>query len=150
MLYSVTIEMADQLARHLDRRVARLTRLLRGEGAAAGLSVTALQLLARLDDGGPQRVTDLAAAELVAQPTMTALVGRLEARGLVTREHTPEDRRAVLVCLTDSGRRALGAVRDARAAALTARLARLSREDRAALAAAVPALDHLLSDPPDR
>ena len=55
------------------------------------------------------------------------------------------DARAVLVELTDVGRAELAAVREARAAVLEARLARLDAAARAALTAALPALDQLLA-----
>ena len=53
--------------------------------------------------------------------------------------------RAVLVELTDAGREQLRAVRADRAAALQARLDRLDDDARAALEAALPALDQLLT-----
>ena len=77
---------------------------------------------------------------------MTALVGRLEARGLVRREGDPADRRAVRVAVTDAGAEQLAAVRAARAELLGARIARLDESDRAALAAVLPVLDSLLSE----
>jgi len=100
-------------------------------------------VLARLDAGGPQRVTELAAAERVAQPTMTGLIGRLEADGLVRKTADPADARAVQVELTAAGRDQLVAVRAERAEALQARLDLLDDDARAALAAALPALDEL-------
>ena len=51
----------------------------------------------------------------------------------------------MLVELTDAGREELAAVRAARAAALQARLDRLDDDARAALEAALPALDQLLA-----
>jgi len=65
-----------------------------------GLSLTSATVLARLNEAGPQRVTDLAALELVAQPTMTAIAGRLEARGFVERKRDAADKRVVTVALT--------------------------------------------------
>jgi DNA-binding MarR family transcriptional regulator len=55
----------------------------------------------------------------------------------------------VLVTLTLDGRRRLDRVVAARAAALERRLERLRPADRAALAAAVPALDAVMDDPID-
>ena len=81
------------------------------------------------DADGPQRVTELAAAERVAQPTMTGLIGRLEADGLVRKTADPADARAVRVELTDAGRDQLAAVRAERAEAL-AGPARSSRRRR--------------------
>ena len=101
--------------------------------------------LRRLDDRGPMRITDLAAAELVAQPTMTTLVARLAQDGLVSKTRDAADARAVLVELTDAGRNQLRAVRADRAAALQIRLDRLDDDARAALEAALPALDQLLA-----
>jgi DNA-binding MarR family transcriptional regulator len=138
------MDSGTELASELDRRVAGLSRLLRGQ-TGAGLSITALSTLRRVEAGEACRITELAAAEQVAQPSMTALVGRLEGRGLVQREPDPADRRAVRVAITDAGREQLAAVRAARAELLTARIDRLDESERAALAAALPALDSLLS-----
>ena len=94
----------------------------------------------------PHRVSELAAAQAVAQPTMTVALQRLEARGLLTRERDAADRRATNVVITDAGRETLARRRAARAAELEARLAALDEPARAALAAALPAL-HALTPP---
>ena len=133
----------NPLAAQLERRVALITQLLRAH-VPRGRSVGALLALRRLDAEGPQRVTDLAVAELVAQPTMTALVNRLEQDGLVRKSPHAHDARVVLVEITELGRRELAELRAARAAVLQSRLDRLDDDARAALAAALPALDQLL------
>ncbi len=132
------------LATQLERRVARVTQLLRAN-ARSRSGVAALLTLRRLDDQGPLRITDLAAAELVAQPTMTGIVRRLEQDGFVARTPDPLDARAARIALTDAGRAELGSVRAARAAVLQERLDRLDDDARAALAAALDPLDQLLS-----
>jgi DNA-binding MarR family transcriptional regulator len=91
------------------------------------------------------RITDLAAAERVAQPSMTGLVGRLEQEGFVRRTRDAGDARVVRVVLTDAGRDELAAVRSSRAAVLQERIDNLDENARAALAAAMPALDQLLA-----
>src|SRR3954470_21583128 len=68
-----------------------------------GQSLTSSVVLARLDDSGPARISSLAAASGVSQPSMTELVGRLEREGLVTRFSDPADGRATLVAITPSG-----------------------------------------------
>lgn len=141
MLYSWAI---DDLGSQLERRVALVTQLLRAH-VPRGRSVGALLTLRRLDADGPQRVTDLAAAELVAQPTMTALVNRLVQDGLVCKSPHATDARVVLVEITEDGRRQLADLRAARADVLQTRLDRLDDDARAALAAALPALDQLLA-----
>jgi DNA-binding MarR family transcriptional regulator len=154
MLYSIAIELtatptdSAALAQQLDRRVARLTQLLRHKAHTRN-SVGTLLTLRRLDDEGPMRVTALATAELVAQPTMTVLVRRLEQDGLVARTPDPLDARAVRVALTDAGREELATVRALRASVLQERLDRLDSDQRAALAAAIPVFDDLLSPSDD-
>src|SRR3954469_25893099 len=69
-----------------------------------GQSLTSSVVLARLDDSGPARISVLAAASGVSQPSMTELVGRLEREGLVTRFSDPEDGRVTLVKITQNGR----------------------------------------------
>jgi DNA-binding MarR family transcriptional regulator len=133
-----------ELAAELDRRMGGVTRLLRGR-SGADLSFTALSTLRRIAEGEACRITELAAAEAVAQPSMTTLVARLEARGLARREPDPDDRRAVRVAITDAGAEQLAALRAARAEILGERIARLDESDRAALAAVLPVLDSLLS-----
>jgi DNA-binding MarR family transcriptional regulator len=133
----------DQLAHDLDRRVASLSQLLRSVNRS-GRSVTALLTLRRLDVEGPSRITDLAVAEHVAQPTMTVLVRRLEEDGLVERTPDPGDARSSRIALTEDGRAELNAVRRDRAAFLARRLDQLDPAAREALAAALPAIDDLL------
>jgi DNA-binding MarR family transcriptional regulator len=132
-----------ELAEALDRRLRVLTRTLRAS-YPRGTSVTSASLLGALRQAGPQRVTDLAAREHVAQPTMTALVGRLEREGLVSRAPDPDDGRAVRVALTDTGAARVEAVIAERAAALAGRLGALLPDERETLAAALPVLDRLL------
>ena len=134
---------ADELAHELDQRLRTLARIVRHQ-VDYGLSLTSATVLARLHDGGPQRITDLAALELVAQPTMTALVGRLEARGYVERRRGDADRRVVTVALTDTGRRKLAELREARTRFLAGHMAGLSGDERTQLAAVLPLLDQII------
>jgi DNA-binding MarR family transcriptional regulator len=134
----------DVLSSQLERSLTVLNRLLRA-ATQADLSVAALLTLRRLEVGGPLRITELAWAEAVSQPTMTGLVARLEQEGLVLRSPDAEDARAVRVSLTRPGRTRLDRVRKGRAAVLRARLDSLDDDDLAALAAALPALDQLIA-----
>ena len=72
-------------------------------GARRDMSLTSLGTLSTLDRAGPQRITDLARAEGVAQPSMTVLVRALERDGLVVRRADPSDKRVVLIELTAAG-----------------------------------------------
>jgi DNA-binding MarR family transcriptional regulator len=75
----------------------------------AALSLTAALTLSRLNKQGPIRLTTLAAAEGISQPSMTQLIQRLERQGLATRINDPEDGRVALVSITNAGRALLNA-----------------------------------------
>lgn len=89
----------SRLAKHLDR--AR-----REAFAAHDLEVWEFDVLAALHRQG--RPHELSPGELIRQTlstsgTMTNRVNRLEARGLVSRQPNADDRRGVLVRLTEDG-----------------------------------------------
>jgi DNA-binding MarR family transcriptional regulator len=132
------------LALALEDRVSRLWWLV-SRDAPSVLSRSAAATLARLREGGPQRISALAAGEAVSQPTMTCLVQRLERDALVARELDPDDARAVRISITAAGRHALDARAGLRAEVLSGRCERLDADQRAVLAAALPALDALLA-----
>jgi DNA-binding MarR family transcriptional regulator len=135
-----------ELAERLTRRLRDIVLLLRQSGA--GLPVTGQQasVLGSLEHG-PLRMTALAAEHGVRLPTMTAQINRLERDGLVTRGRDASDARVVTAALTSTGRVRLREAREVRIAFLAERIAALSPDDRAALAAALPALDALFTPP---
>jgi DNA-binding MarR family transcriptional regulator len=75
----------------------------------ATLTPSQHDLLAPLADGAdaPLGLRELARAAGVSAPTATRMIDGLAARGLVTRERSPDDRRAVRIALTAEGRAAL-------------------------------------------
>jgi DNA-binding MarR family transcriptional regulator len=137
----------DSLAAALATDFERIVGLFRSLSPASGLSMTAAATLAGIERLGPQRLTLLAAREGVTQPAMTQLISRLEESGLVRREPSLDDGRVVLVAITELGRATLARRRSARAERLAGIIAQLSPDHRAALAAALPALDALASVP---
>lgn len=54
-------------------------------------------------DGRALRIRDLNKHILLTQPSISRLVDRLAARGLVRKEADPGDGRGTIVCLTDDG-----------------------------------------------
>ncbi len=102
-------EAIDLVASNLLGRANRLIRLLMRSGAHE-LSRTEAGVLATLTDG-PRRITELAATEALAQPTVTQLVDKLEGRGLVNRGRSGDDGRVVLVEITALGGEQLEALR---------------------------------------
>ena len=133
------------LAAGIAAGVERLLGLVRSLSPEDGLSLTAAATLATLERSGPRRLTGLAVQEGVTQPAMTQLIARLQDAGLVRREADPADGRVVQVRLTDRGRDTLARRRAVRAERLAVILDRISPEDRAALSAALPAIDALAS-----
>ncbi|HWI75214.1 MAG TPA: MarR family transcriptional regulator [Baekduia sp.] len=77
---------------------------------------------------------ELARAAGVSAPTATRMIDGLEARGLVTRERAPEDRRAVRIALTGDGRAAVADHRDRLRARRRALFDQLSPGERRAAA----------------
>jgi len=107
------------------------------------MSLTAISTMATLDRTGPRRTTDLAAAQGVAQPSMTSLVNNLEKSGYVERRADPSDGRAALVALTRAGERALGERRRLGTESMAELVDQLSPEEAAQLVAAMPLLRRL-------
>lgn len=137
--------MTDSSVSRLRLAVLRLSRKLR-QNAAAGITPSQLAVLATLDRHGAMGLGDLAAHEGVQPPSASRMVDNLEAAGLVTREVSAADRRAVVVELTPKGRRKVEEIRRRRDAWLAGRLARLGPEEARALEAALPVLEALLED----
>jgi DNA-binding MarR family transcriptional regulator len=79
----------------------------------ASLGPTEANVLATLADKTPRTPSTLAAAIGRRTTTMTSVLDRLEARGLIARARHPDDRRAIRIELTASGRKAAHAAREA-------------------------------------
>lgn len=115
------------------------------------MSLTSAATLATLDRTGPRRITDLAAIEGVTQPAMTVLVRVMEKSGLVERRGDTSDKRVTLVCLTEAGASYVRTRRRAGIQAYAGLIDKLTDDEIEALAAALPALQHLAAlDSQDR
>lgn len=134
---------AEAVADRLHSAAIHLLRRLRREDDASGISAPRLSALSVVVFGGPLTIGELAAAEQVRVPTMSRLVGTLEADGLVRRILDPLDRRVVRVEATAAGRRLLHAGRRRRVAALAADVSRLSPDQRRAILSAIPLIEAL-------
>jgi len=132
-------------ATRLRLAVGRLNRRIRIDGRE---SVPPLQLsaLATIRVHGPLRLSELARREAVTAPTMSRVLGSLDDAGYVNRAADPLDARGVLITLSDRGRSQLEEIVQHRTALVARRLARLDEEQRAAIRAALPAIESLLED----
>jgi DNA-binding MarR family transcriptional regulator len=135
----------DDVAARLYVAVGRLVRMMRRTGTS-DVSPGAFSALAALSAAGPLRPGDLAVREGVAAPTMTRIVAGLEEAGYVYRAPDPQDGRAVLVDLTEAGATLLVGERSTRSRELRRRVEALPEADRAALVAALDALEQLGRD----
>ncbi|WP_068317703.1 MarR family winged helix-turn-helix transcriptional regulator [Janibacter anophelis] len=94
-------------------------------------------------DAAP-RLRDLAEALRIAPRSVTDVVDALEAKGYVTRQPDPTDRRASIVVVTEAGRAVRTAVHEARRRNVGDQLGALDAGQRAALADALTALEERL------
>ncbi|HWP62957.1 MAG TPA: MarR family transcriptional regulator [Candidatus Binatia bacterium] len=105
-----------------------------------GVSMGHLHAMALLERHGRLSMSHLAELLDVGLSNVTGLVDRMEERGLVERIRVPDDRRLVLVALTDYGRRLLEEMDVLRNDLLTRVLAQLEPESLAAVSVAVSRL----------
>ena len=135
---------ATALAARLRLTTTRLSRRLRRE-AGTGLSPSQLSALSTVDSHGAMTLGALAEHERVAPPSITKVVTKLEAAGLVARTPDPSDKRVVRVSLTADGLGLLLESRRRKDAWLAARVAGLDADARAKLAAALDVLEGLVT-----
>lgn len=91
-----------QLAADLRKAVLQLARRLRLQDQG-DLGPTSSSTLATIVRSGPLTISELAASEHVAVPTMSIVVTKLEERQLVRRLRDPSDGRVCRVGLTEAG-----------------------------------------------
>jgi DNA-binding MarR family transcriptional regulator len=132
------------LADRLHSAAIHLLRRLRREDDASGLPAPQLSALSVIVFAGPVTLGALADAEQVRPPTITRLVDRLEAAGLVNRVPDPADGRIARVIATPKGVKLLHDGRRRRVASLAASLRELPEKERSALAKAVPILEKVV------
>jgi DNA-binding MarR family transcriptional regulator len=133
------------VAAELRLVVARLARRLRQE-ALTGLDLPPARLstLAAIVQKGPATLTEIAAAEQVRLATVARTVQTLVEIGLVARETSPDDGRAVRVTATNAGRQVVAASHTRKDAYLARRVAGLSVRELRTLERALPALHKII------
>jgi len=123
--------------------IGRLVRRLRAEYT---LSLSHVAVLAHLDRDGDRTTSALAAAERVRPQSMAETIADLLSDGLVARRPDPDDRRQMLIGLTEQGHERLLADRARREGWLARAITeQLDAREREILAQAVPLL-HRIAD----
>ena len=141
---SEEVELAARLRLVIGRLHRRFSRR-----AVGGLTPSQLSVLVTVEQHGPLRLGDLATREVITPPTVTRLVASLQERSLVNRVTDPEDGRAALIEMSNSGTALLEEIRRERTAFIAQRLGRLEPAERAHVASAVLLLEQLIDVPED-
>jgi len=138
---------AIRAATELRAVLGQLMRRLRSENTRPQAQ---LAVLSRLDRGGPQTTSGLAAAERMRPQSMAEVIAELQGEGLVDRTPDTADRRQLLVALTQEGREFVKTERRRREDWLSQAIAdELSPEEQALLVEAVGLLRRLAELQPD-
>ena len=100
---SKTLGFEEQLAWIIARVNRRLEEELAERLRPSGLPIEQFRVLEAISQRGPLTMGDLAAAALVERPTLTKIIDRMVAAGLVFREPDEQDRRRVNIVLAPEG-----------------------------------------------
>jgi len=121
--------------------LGQLARRLRAEHR---FPISHATVLSRLDREGAATTSALAAAERVRPQSMAHTIAELETDNLVDRTPDPDDRRQILIGLTDRGREALADERARREGWLARTIATdLTADEQELLIEAIPLLRRL-------
>lgn len=131
-------------AARLERAAGLLLRRLRAT-RPGDLTRSQSSLLGSVRDHGPLSLATLAALEAVQAPTASRAVDLLVRRGLLRRETDPADHRRQVIELAGDAAGLLERRSRVAVTALAAELDGLTDADRAAIIAALPALENLVA-----
>jgi DNA-binding MarR family transcriptional regulator len=135
----------SSLASALRETTGRLVRHLRSVEPPGGLTWSQSALVGRLDRFGEATAAALAVAEGVRPQSIGATLDMLEKDGLIVRRQDPNDRRQLLVSISEHGREVIRASRKTREKWLADAIAdRLTEKERNVLREAVAILARLV------
>ena len=131
--------------------VMRAIRKQIRSACSVDLSMPQFRALAFLNRRTGASLSDVAEHVGLALPSASKLIDGLVARGLVSREIDPADRRRVILALTEAGQSELGMAREVTERHLAERLAGLTTSERVTVERAMQLLRVLFApaEPPD-
>ena len=135
-----------ELANRLRPVLLMLSRHLRREAHAEGITGGQAALLGQIRNHPHLGVRELAAREGISAPSMTRYLDRIEKAGLIVRTRSPEDARRIRLALTPRGVRVLRSVRRRRTAWLAEHIEGLSPAGQRAVAEAIEPLTRMLEE----
>jgi len=133
-----------QLIPFVHRTTHRIGLYLDAADPPLGLSQGEAHLLAHLAEAGPCSVAELHRAFAHKRSTLTSYLDRLEARGDITRDVRPEDRRSFTVRLTRNGARTAARVHQHLVSLEDRALTRLTERDLRGFQAVLHALSETI------
>ena len=134
------------IAERLRPVLLRLSRELRRETEALGVTSRQATLLWLIREHPDLTLGELAALERISAPSLSGHVDRLEQAGLLERFRSKDDRRRVVLRLTPPGSRMLRRVRSRRTTWLAERLGTLDTAELEAIEKAIEPLTALLEE----
>jgi DNA-binding MarR family transcriptional regulator len=142
-----TPEVVDAVVRASRVLVSVSARSL--AGVDHDVTLPQYRALVVLASRGAQRPGDLAEALGSHPSTVTRLCDRLVAKGLVSRDPSPTNRREVTIVLTGKGRRLVDRVTAKRRGELSGIVSRIRPEERATMVRALHSLGEAAGEPAD-
>ncbi len=118
-----------KLTRAADSLLARLAQ----RGALCDLTPSQFAVLESLYHLGPMCQGEVSAKILRSTGNMTLVLDNLEKRGLVRRERDTDDRRMVIISLTEAGREVISRILPRQIAAIVEEMSVLTSEEQATL-----------------
>ncbi|HEN8711157.1 TPA: winged helix DNA-binding protein [Pseudomonas putida] len=103
-------DVTEQVGHLLRKAYQRHTAIFQQQACDPQLTSIQFVTLCALRDHGPSSQAELIKATAVDQATIRGIVERLKTRGLIELSPDPDDRRKVIVGLTDSGAALLDAM----------------------------------------
>jgi len=114
----------------LQRKVNRVLRQQTPDAwMELNLTISQLKSLFFIANQGSTNFTKLASALGVTPSNVTGIVDRMVEQGLVSRQENPEDRRMLMLRVTDKGEAIIAGLRERRARHISEILAQLSLEE---------------------
>ncbi|WP_051236609.1 MarR family winged helix-turn-helix transcriptional regulator [Paenibacillus pinihumi] len=95
----------------------------------AGLGLTQARILLKLEEEGPQKASALAEMLFVTSGAITGLADSLISQGLIMRERGEQDRRVVMLEITDAGRQLVNAIHNKRLQLMEQLVANLTEDE---------------------
>ena len=145
--------MAKKGAAHLNELLVNLfNRVMDAESKAVitddfhDISNNDMHILEAIGVGDPQNVSSIAAKLFVTVGTLTVNMNSLEKKGYIERKRSTEDKRVVLVTLTEKGRKAFFHHRDFHKAMIRAAVRNLDEEEMKALMNCLTKLNTFFED----